>query len=322
MAGNSTSKVTIKRTLIGIAVMVITLGALVALFVPFGGRGPGAGDDRPGDSAAGDRDGVDLARRITDFTHDTVARSDYLPPLRAQRRTAAEAVGLFLDGRRTEAGRRLDGIDFGISTFTDTVTGRRFAEISDRAAEGHRGWGRIYIDLSATSRWSVQVPHPVADSGSEQLGIGVLRARRGGVLVMAGAHRNADRKGRADVAHRRDTVFDAVCDELAARHLPGLQVHGFADSTEPGYDVIASLGSADKGLPTARRTATALRHEGFAVCRAWARRCALEGRGNVQGRGAEDQGVPFLHMEFSRTVRDDASRVRRAAAAMAASLPS
>ncbi|WP_241196854.1 hypothetical protein PXH67_19120 [Streptomyces sp. P8-A8] len=328
MVRNPTTKVTIKRTLIGIAVTVVTLGALVALFVPFGGRGTDAanGDGRHGNSAPGghdqDHDRVDLARRITDFTRDTVAHSDYLPPLRAQRRTAAEAVGLFLDGRRAEAGRRLDDIDFGIRTYTDTATGRRFAEISDRAAEGRRGWGRVYIDLSATSRWSVQVPHPVADSGSEQLGIGVLRARRGGVLVMAGAHRNADKKGRADVAHRRDTVFDAVCDELAARRFPGLQVHGFADSTEPDYDVIASLGSADKGLPTARRAATALRHEGFAVCRAWARRCALEGRGNVQGREAEDQGVPFLHMEFSRTVRDDAARVRRASAAMAAALPS
>ncbi|MER5357795.1 hypothetical protein [Streptomyces sp. NPDC002785] len=297
---------------------------MAALLVPLGGRraDAGSGGDRPGGSATDARDGVDLARRITDFTGNTVAHSGYARPLRAQRRTAADAVGLFLDGRRAEAGRSLDDIDFAIRTFTDTVTGRRFAEISDRAAERRRGWGRVYIDLSAETRWSVQVPHPVADAGSEQLGIGVLRARRGGVLVLAGAHRNADRQGRADVAHRRDTVFDAVCDELAARRLPGLQIHGFADSTEPDYDVIASLGAAEKGLPTARRAATALRHEGFAVCRAWARRCALEGRGNVQGREAAAQGVPFLHMEFSRTVRDDASRVGRAAEAMAAVLPS
>lgn len=309
-------KVTIKATLLGVGVMVVTLGALAAVLVPTQNQGRLGAVSPPSPSY-----GHDLARRITDFTRGTVAHSGYQPPLRAQRRTVAEGVGLFLDGRRAEAGRRLAEVEFGIREFADTGTGRRYAEIADRAAEAGRGWGRVYVDLGAPIRWSVQVPHPVADTGSEQLGLGVLRARPGGVLVLAGAHRNAGKGDRADVAHRRDTVFDAVCDELVERRLPGLQVHGFADATEPDYDVIASTGKGDHGLAAARRTATALRREGFDVCRAWVRRCALEGRSNEQGRRAAADGVPFLHMEFSRSVRDDEGRMRRAVAAMAAVLP-
>ncbi|MFE7398155.1 hypothetical protein [Streptomyces sp. NPDC057557] len=308
-------KITIKAVLPLAVVTVVTLGVLVAVIVPSGDQ------DRRGQTSPAARDGQDLGRRITDFTRGTVEHSRYQRPLRAQRRTVAEGVGLFLDGHRAEAGRRLAEVDFGIRTFTDTKTGRRFAEIADRTAEARRGWGRVYVDLGAAARWSVQVPHPVADARSEQLGIGVLRARPGGVLVLAGAHRNAGEGDRADVAHRNDTVFDAVCDELVARRLPGLQVHGFADATEPDYDVIASTGKGDQGRTAARRTATALRQEGFDVCRAWSRRCALEGRSNEQGRRAAADGVPFLHMEFSRSVRDDENRMRQAVTALAATLP-
>ncbi|MFJ9679488.1 hypothetical protein ACIRP2_15640 [Streptomyces sp. NPDC101194] len=308
-------KITIKAILLSTVVILVTIGALVAVLVPSGDR------PRHGPAAPDARDGDDLARRITEFTRGTVAHSDYQRPLPAQRRTVAEAVGLFLDGHRAEAGRRLAEVDFGIRTFTDTGTGRRFAEIADRAAEVRRGWGRVYVDLGAPARWSVQVPHPVADTRSEQLGIEVLRARTGGVMVLAGAHRNAGKGDRADVAHRSDSVFDVVCDELVRRRLPGVQVHGFADSTEPDYDVIASTGKGEAGRVAARRTATALRREGFAVCRAWVRRCALEGRSNEQGRRAATDGVPFLHMEFSRSVRDDEERMRQAAGALATTLP-
>ncbi|HET6858056.1 MAG TPA: hypothetical protein VFH94_13320, partial [Streptomyces sp.] len=115
----------------------------------------------------------------------------------------------------------------------------------------------------------------------------------------------------SDVAHRRDTVFHAVCDELTGRRLPGIQLHGFADSTEPDFDVILSTGAGDDGRQDARRLARELRDRDFDVCRAWVRKCVLEGRTNQQGRLASDEEVPFLHVEFSRTVRSDGERIER-----------
>ncbi len=164
----------------------------------------------------------------------------------------------------------------------------------------------------------MQVPHPAADLDTERLGVGVLRGAPGGVLVLAGAHRRAGQDGAADVAHRRDTVFHAVCDELLARGMPGLQVHGFANDSAPGYDAIVSTGRGEDGLREARELARALDTGGLEVCRAWARPCELAGRTNQQGRRAAAERVPFLHLEFNRRTRADEERVDQVIAAMTA----
>ncbi|WP_328318019.1 hypothetical protein [Streptomyces sp. NBC_00388] len=310
---------------------------VIAVVLVTAGGGGDSGKDRP--QRARPPESVDLAARIDEFTHQVIRHSAFRPPTALERRAVADGVGLYLDGRRTEAARRLAEVDFGVSAFTDSATGRPFAEIADRARESTRGWGRIYIDLprggghtasgstpgasggtSGAARpaatWSVQVPHPVADADSEKLGVGAWRATPGGVLVMAGANRRAGENGAADVAHRRDTVFHAVCAELVDHRLPGIQVHGFADSTEPDYDVIVSTGRGDHGRLWGEGLAAALSRRDFEVCRVWVRRCSLEGRTNVQGREAADAGLPFLHVEFSRTVRASPARIARAVQAI------
>ncbi|MFD0022406.1 hypothetical protein [Streptomyces sp. NPDC058382] len=295
--------------------MLVTavVAAVVVLVTPSGG----GGSDGARPQRARPHDGVDLAARIDDYTRGTIRASTFHPPTALDRRTIADGVGLYLDGHRKDAAQRLAEVDFGVSTFTDTATGRRFAEIADRAPESARGWGRVYIDLSAPSAtWSVQVPHPVADADSEKLGVGAWRATPGGVMVLAGANRRAGEGDAADVAHRRDTVFHAVCAELITHQLPGIQLHGYADSTEPDYDVIVSTGRGDHGRAWGEGLSAALEREGFDVCRVWIRRCSLEGRTNVQGRAAAAAGLPFLHVEFSRTVRSSPTRIARAVTAI------
>ncbi|MGR8010009.1 hypothetical protein [Streptomyces hypolithicus] len=269
-------------------------------------------------------DRVDLEDRINGFVTEVVADADFRPPTRAERGAIADGVGLLVAGRRDEAARALAEADFGVRTLTDGATGRQYAEVAEsggrREAEAERGWGRVYVALGEPVRWSAQVPHPVADADSERFGSGVMAGWPGGVLVIAGAHREAGRGDAADVAHRRDTVFHAVCDELTRRRLPGIQLHGFADSTEPEYDVIVSTGRGTDGRTAARRLTEALRDENFEVCRAWVRRCVLEGRSNVQGREAAELDVPFLHVEFSRTVRADPTRTEAAVEALGATV--
>ncbi|MET7516072.1 hypothetical protein ABZS88_21865 [Streptomyces sp. NPDC005480] len=278
---------------------------------PADSRGPGA---RPGG-----RTDVDLLTRITDYTARFGPGTGYRPPTRTERRTAASGLKLLLDGRADQAGERLSRIDLALGTVTDSATGRRYAEISDRTEEGRapRGWGRVYVETGSPARWSVQVPHPVADRNTERLGVGVLRGGHGGMLVIAGAHRKAGVGDAADVAHRRDTVFDAFCDELAERGLPGMQIHGFADDSAPGRDVIASTGRGREGRADGRLLADALGARDFDVCRAWARSCPLEGHTNVQGTKAAAEHVPFLHVEFAGALRTDDRRTARAVDAMA-----
>jgi hypothetical protein len=308
---------------ISLAAAVVALGVLAAGLAAYGfGRAHQQGDadpspDRTGPTAPA---GVRLEQRITDYTAGFSEDSGYREPRRFERQAVADAVGQILDGHPDRADALLTDIDFQLRTLTDSTTGRRYAELSDRTEQSPapRGWGRVYIDLSAPVRWSVQVPHPVADAHTERLGARVLLGSPGGVLVLAGAHRRAGVGDAADVAHRRDSVFDAVCDELAERGLPGVQLHGFADDSAPDHDVVASTGEGTVGRADGRRIADALGEHGFVVCRAWVRSCPLEGHENVQGRKAAAERVPFLHIEFARSVRASDARTSEAAAAVGA----
>ncbi|QTI89840.1 hypothetical protein [Streptomyces sp. AgN23] len=304
----------IRAKSITVAAVTVAFGLLLAaLSAHTIGR---SGGDPSSDGA--DAPEVPLERRITDFTAGIGPDSGYREPRRAERRAVADAVGLILDGHPDRARPPLADAGFRLRTLADTGTGRRYAELSDRTEHGPapRGWGRVYVDLSAPARWSVQVPHPVSDADTERLGARVLLGSPGGVLVLAGAHRRAGEDDAADAAHRTDSVFDAVCDELARRGLPGVQVHGFADDSAPGRDAVASTGAGSAGRADARRLAAALTARHLTVCRAWVRGCPLEGRDNVQGRRAAAGHVPFLHVEFARSVRASDTGIRHAAAAI------
>ncbi|MEU8793933.1 hypothetical protein [Streptomyces sp. NPDC048643] len=271
------------------------------------------------DERGGGPPSVDLARSVAAYTDRFAPDGSFQPPSRTEREAIAQAVGLLLDGHREQAEQRLTEVDFALRTVVDSSSGRQFAEVYDRVDQGPspRGWGRVFVDLEHPVRWSVQVPHPVADQDTELLGVRVLRGAPGGLLVIAGAHRKSGEGNAADVAHRRDTVFHAICAELVRRGVPGVQLHGFAEKSAPRYDVIASTGAGEDGLTAGRRLADALGDRDFAVCRAWARSCPLAGRDNVQGRASADAGVPFLHVEFAPGPRTDSRQTVRAADALA-----
>ncbi|MFE6715436.1 hypothetical protein [Streptomyces sp. NPDC057695] len=305
-----------------------TLAALLSLVVlgAAGCSGGAGGSDgssqepRPSGSEATTGKVVDLRKRITAFTGRLSADGGYRGPGPAQRRAVADGVRLTLDGDLAAARNRLAAVGWTVRTLRDRVGGRAFAELADTdtTAARERGWGRVYVGLGdGRARWSVQAPHPVADLRSERLAVDTLLAAPRGVLVLAGAHRDAGAGDSADVAHREDTVFDAVCDLLAGRGLPAIQVHGFADDSLPGEDVVVSTGRGDAARRPAERLADALDRRGLAVCRAAREDCGdLEGRRNVQGVRADALRVPFLHVEFSRSVRDSRGSAEDAVGAL------
>ncbi|WP_405679118.1 hypothetical protein OG239_24410 [Streptomyces sp. NBC_00868] len=284
---------------------------------------------------------IDLLGRVTRFSAEFGTTGGYRAPTEAEKAIIVEGVSALFEGNVDAARSRLAEVDYKLDTFTDTAGGRRFAEVSDgagRSGSATRGWGRVYVDLDGPPRWSVQVPHPVADQGTERLGVRVLRGAPGGVMVMAGAHRTAgtgagsgagatgdeaDDGGEggegapADMAHRTDSVFHAVIAELARRGLPGIQLHGFADSSVPGTDSVVSTGAGSRAVDDAEQLAEKLDGQGFDVCRAWSATCKLSGRTNEQGRLAAEHGTRFLHVELSRTTRSGSRRLDKAAEAIA-----
>jgi hypothetical protein len=161
----------------------------------------------------------------------------------------------------------------------------------------------VLVDRPGPVRLVVEVPHPNSDLHTEEIGLALYQKVPGSVLLVAGTHRRAA-NGAGDVAHRTDSMFHAVASDLADRGLSQVQLHGFHDDNLPDTDVVVSPGAGDAGAAV-RRVADRI-DEDFRVCRSWRQDCGrLEGTTNVQGRDAARQGTPFVHVEISRTVRDD-----------------
>ncbi|MGW5743652.1 hypothetical protein [Amycolatopsis sp. NPDC003861] len=245
----------------------------------------------------------DVDRVVEEFTGALSEDQEYRPPTPAEQGAAATGFAEALDHH---VPRELTELGFSVRNGVDAATHRPFTAIVDEPGAG-RAWGMYVIDRSAPPSLAVEVPHPASDLRTERFGVDLFRRVPGSVLLVAGAHRRAG-GGAADVAHRPDTVFQAVAAVLVTRRLPQLQFHGFHDRTLPSADVVLSPGSSPPGDAT-RRAAARLTAERFAVCRAWTERCeGLEATTNVQGRLAAAGGTAFLHVEMSRTVRESPER--------------
>lgn len=182
-----------------------------------------------------------------------------------------------------------------------------------------RGSGGLFVRAPSGTAVVVEVPHPVADWETEEIGAELFAEMSAGALLVAGAHRSSADGNRADVAHREDTVFHAV--HVAASGAgPVLQVHGFSDDTAP-FDVVVSRGATPSA--TTRRVSSAL-GQSFRTCLwrpAEIGRCdRLSARSNVQGRQLRRTGGEFVHVELSRSLRDDSASRRRAVMLLASAL--
>ncbi|MFE4862434.1 hypothetical protein [Streptomyces sp. NPDC056670] len=260
-------------------------------------------DNEKGGSAS--RELVDLDSRIVDYARKAAERKPYTPPSADEREHIAQGVGHLLDGDVALAEELFDSAGFRLSRLTDAASGRRYDEVAARTPGPRERWGRLYVNADADVRWSVQVPHPVSDSGTERLGARLLEETPRGALVLAGAHRTAGQGDAADVAHRTDSVFHAVITEMNKRDIPGLQLHGFAAGEERPYDAILSTGAARSASRSATRLARHMKDQDLRVCQSWSDQCPLEGTTNVQGEDAKRRSGTFVHAELSPSARNE-----------------
>lgn len=263
---------------------------------------------------------VDPAAELRALAAGLSADAPYRPPLPAERRRVVAAIRAVLDGGPglpesglPESGPGPHGSDH--SDHVDPETGRPYTAIR---TDGGRGM--LLVDRTPVpGGLLVEVPHPGSDLRTEVLGLALFRAVPGSVLLVAGAHRRAA-DGAADVAHRRDSLFHALAVDLGRRGLIEVQLHGYHDDSLPGHDAVLSPGAGAAG-PAARSAADALSDAGLDVCRSWVSRCGqLAGTTNEQGRAAARDDRPFLHVELSRSVREDPGRRADVIAALATAL--
>ncbi|MEW1698377.1 hypothetical protein ACIQCR_19595 [Streptomyces sp. NPDC093249] len=259
---------------------------------------------------------VNLDDRIREYTERIGDREPYKRPSKEQRERIAEGVGALLDGDLKAAEERLGSVGLGVARLTDATSGRRYHEVAATEDGTEARWGRLYVPADAPVRWSAQVPHPVADRGTEDLGTRLMEGTPGGALVLAGAHRTAGKGDAADVAHRTDSAFHVIVDQLQKRKIPGVQLHGFARAKDRPYDAILSTGATQAASTDARTLADLMEDGGARVCRGWSDRCPLEGTTNVQGKAAQQDGAAFIHVELAPDNRAETAEAQDTTAAL------
>jgi hypothetical protein len=282
--------VTLRRLLPWLALVTVVGAFLVAV------RQPDPAPRRDSGSPA------DLGAEVRRFAAGLDAGAPYRPPEPDERRQLVSALHALRAGDAERAAELAAALGFTVRTGVDAATGRPFGLAVNPV--GDRAWGWYLVDLSEPTRLVVEVPHPKADLRTEEIGLALYREVPGSLLAVSGTHRRVG-SGAGDVAHRADSMFHAVVTDLAARGLPQVQLHGFADDSLPDADVVISPGAGDVG-DAVGRLADRIDDADLDVCRSWRSDCAgLEGTSNEQGRDAAERGTVFAHVELSREVRED-----------------
>jgi hypothetical protein len=224
----------------------------------------------------------------------------YREPSSAQAdEVAAAVVGLLAGDDRPSTP---DGVGIGNAVDADGRDLRVVAE--DRGEDDLRGWG-TYAVLSGAgtpAKLVVEVPHPRADAGTEELGPRLFAALHADALLVAGAHRSSG-KG-ADVAHDSASAFAAVDRAIVGRGTVVIQVHGFDESQHRGRADVVLSSTTSTPDPLVVDLADALDRAGFRPCVYDGKDCdALAGTRNTEGAHARQVGATFIHLELGSDIR-------------------
>lgn len=296
---------------------VVLMVTLAGTALPFASASSSTPRYRP-TSASGD-----LQAYVNAFVAKNPGRNSgtYDVPSFGERAAMADAWRALVAGDLQAAANIAGPLGYSVVRYTDSATGRVARILVERNTAGGtwvHGWGLYAWSAAPGSPLLVEVAHPIADVDTEDIGVVAFRRAGARALFVAGAHRDANADGSADVAHRADTVFDAVHDASLASGLRVLQPHGFADSTLPNEAVVSR---GDAPTPVTRGVEAALDSALFDACLYDGSTCSeLGATTNVQGGSARAGGAEFVHVEVARRVRADATRRDHLATVVADSL--
>jgi hypothetical protein len=229
----------------------------------------------------------------------------YVPPSAAEMATFRDILGFLDQGDISSAVMLAAANHYELLQYTDRGDGGQESYLLRELKPIQKDWGLYAFRLGSDSPVIVEAPHPLADDETPWIALQIYRALDGGALLIAGAHRDANVDGLADVAHSPDTIFQTIHQSLLTSERVVLQIHGFASAKHPGYPQVV-LGH-DQGIhdELIQQLTEALSAAGLrvGVCdgEAWHGLC---GGTNIQS-SVMTQGV-FIHIEMDETARADA----------------
>lgn len=204
-----------------------------------------------------------------------------------------------------ETDQRITDLGFTISGGCDDDSKKHYVLVENETGTD-RSWG-VYILPKEPITMIIEVPHPVADTNTEVQGLDLWRKIPGAMLIIAGCERSVgesqDGSGLADVSWNAGSLFHRVAAELVQYGYPQVQIHGYADSSDPDHDIILSMCSANDQDPL-HFMARSYQSAGFRTATFWDdSEQQLTAFGNVQGEVARQYGTHMLHIEQNYTVR-------------------
>jgi hypothetical protein len=275
-------------------------------------------------AASPERPRIELEQRLAPLRN---ARGTYLEPSRAELSAHAHWLELVL----SELGQRGYSHAPPPRGFRlESLGGELWLVAED--PEARRGAGALVLRTGPNVRnLLVEAPHTFFEAGTLPLALSVFENLRARALLINTVHRSAgtepppedeherrtlarSRLGTADLAHTEHSFYLTAHAQLVRLfdRAATVQLHGFRDETLPGVGCVVSPAGS---LADARRVVEALRpvlgDKPPALYPSDVKR--LGGTLNAQARNSVGQRAAFLHLELSRSLRDDLLRdaVRR-----------
>ena len=218
-----------------------------------------------------------------------------------------EAAGAALAGEPDAAAALLEPLGYDLVLYSDTATGGSHLMLRERVP-ARRCWGLYLLNRSATARnVAVEVPHPIWDALTPEMGLDAYLRLDARYFAMAGAHRYANGKGKgsvSDMARNPRSLFQAMHRALTDAEAHVLQYHGFKADNHPGYPNVVLSNGSPQPHPELFRLRAEMEPRGETVGifdgDNWRR---LGATGNLQGRHTRSIGGRFYHLEQRYGVR-------------------
>jgi hypothetical protein len=246
--------------------------------------------------------GNDLSAVLTSFLAPFNSSMPYREPTSGEKANGVAGIQrLAISG--ADASGLLVPLGFTISSGIDSVTKRPYILATNEFGTD-RSWGLYLADLSAPIRLIVEVPHPVSEQYTDQMGLQHWQAVPGVLLILPGAHKDAT-SGLADVSLHTGSLFHGVAASFADMKLPQIQYHGYADATAPTLTHVVSAGTGIVGSAI-RRVSLELASAGFTVGNGWdssGSGSGLTATTNVQGIDAASKNTTWIHVTANQTNR-------------------
>jgi hypothetical protein len=228
------------------------------------------------------------------------------------------------------AANKANALNYEIVKFIDNSSGQVFYGLRERHVLGYpiRGWGSYFINPTYSSNALVEVPHVLFDKFSEEIGAKAFLGSAARGFLVAGAHRDANGTGSADVCNPINSIFQEVHKAWTLSQTKTWQIHGFSISEKPSFpsntqsvlsDGQGRLSTEVMDLSQRMRlrsfityvynelSASDMLNQQVNQGVAGQAFTSLGGTQNVQGIYCRSVGTAFTHIELEKSIRDSST---------------